>query len=102
MLSPGTKKRLSRIRRRALPAVREAFERGEISGKRADLLLCLPEGAQAAELDRILRAQEEQARRSTIAARVIKEYVEAGRHDLVMLQKDLRHALQVTLPEPRL
>jgi hypothetical protein len=96
MLSAGTRKRHSRIRRRALPQVREAFERGEISGKRADLLLYLPPAAQAAELERILRAREEQARRSQIAARVIKEYVRSGRRDLVTLQEDLRLALSAS------
>jgi len=49
-LSPGTRKRLSRIRRRAIPQVREAYENGQISAKRADLLLYLPAEQQAAEL----------------------------------------------------
>jgi hypothetical protein len=40
-VSPGQKKRLSRIRRRAIPAVRELYEKGLISAHRADDLLHL-------------------------------------------------------------
>ena len=93
MLSTGTRKRISRIRRRAIAEVQEAYQQGKISARRADQLLYLEPSRQLVELSRILAVQEETARRSRVAAMVIREYVQGGKHDLVALQKDLQLAL---------
>jgi ParB-like chromosome segregation protein Spo0J len=93
MPSAGTKKRLSRIRRRAAPEVQAAFEAGKISARKADTLLYLPEEQQRAELERILSQKEDAVRRSRIATAVIREYVQAGKRDLAGLRKDLQLAL---------
>jgi hypothetical protein len=93
MLSPGTKKRLSRIARRATPDVQKAFAEGRISARRADQLLYLEPAHQLALLGRLLSVQEDAQRRSKIATAVIREYVQAGRRDLVALKKDLQFAL---------
>ena len=93
MPSIGTRKRLVRITRRALPETREAFAQGRISARRADQLLYLPVQEQLAELNRILTSQEDAARRRRIAATVIRQYVHSGKRDLVALRKDLQLAL---------
>jgi ParB-like chromosome segregation protein Spo0J len=93
MLSLGTRKRLSRIKRRACPEVQAVFASGLISGRKADTLLYLPVEEQRATIARILAEREAVARRSRIATEIIRGYVEAGCRDLVMLQKDLRDAL---------
>lgn len=93
MLSTGQRKRISRIRRRSIPAVREAYESGQISARRADTLLYLPAEEQHHQLDRILAGQQEAARRSRLATAVIKTHIDAGRHDLVALREDLQLAL---------
>ena len=93
MLSPGTKKRLSRIRRRACGEVQEAFAAGKISARRADILLYLPPEKQRAELERILSVQEDVASRSKIAAEVIRRHLALGRCDLHALRQDLKTAL---------
>jgi ParB-like chromosome segregation protein Spo0J len=96
MLSKGTKKRLSRIRRRACAEVQEAFSAGQISARRADTLLYLESEEQRQELARILTEREVAVHRSRIAAEVIRVFVTAGRRDLVALQKHLRCALSRT------
>jgi len=68
MPSAGTKKRISRIRRRALPEIMAAYQSGKISARRAAQLLYLQPDQQRAELTRLLSIQEEAARRSRIAA----------------------------------
>jgi hypothetical protein len=96
MASSGTAKRLSRIRRRAIPEVREAFERGEISAKRADLLLYLPKAEQAAELTRRLSEANEREERHRLVAAAIKTYLKTldGRKvDLLELGGIIRAAL---------
>lgn len=96
MASPGQLKRISRIRRRAIPEVREAFERGEISAKRADLLLYLPQGEQAAELERRLSEAHEREARRRLVAESIRGYLDGlnGRRvDLNELAQRIRKAL---------
>jgi hypothetical protein len=93
MLSAGTKKRLSRIARRATPEVQAAYAAGKISARKADQLLYLPFDRQRAELERILHKQEEAQRRSRIAAEVIRRHLALGRRDLVALRQDLKTAL---------
>jgi hypothetical protein len=97
MLSAGQKKRLSRIARRAEPEVRAAFEAGRISARRADTLLYLEPAQQLAELHRLLSVQEARAQRARIAAEVIRQYVQAGKRDLVALREDLRTALSSSI-----
>jgi len=92
MLSVGTKKRLSRIRRRAIAEVQATFARGDISAKKADLLLYLEPAQQSVELQRLLSVREEAARRSRIAA-VIRRHVKGGNRDIVALRADLQLAL---------
>ncbi len=103
MASVGTTKRLSRIARRAIPAVREAFERGEISAKRADLLLYLPKAEQALELERRLseaHAREAQHRRVAAAIKSYLDGLNGQKVDLHRLGGVIRAALQhpVSLP----
>jgi hypothetical protein len=94
VISPGTKKRISRIRRRAEPEVQAAFEAGKISASRADQLLYLEPSRQLAELDRILAAQQNATQRSRIAAAVIREHLNRGAQpSLAALREDLRLAL---------
>jgi hypothetical protein len=93
MLSPDTKKRLSRIRRRATVEVQAAYTAGKISARKADQLLYLPEDRQRAELERILSDQEDIKRRRKIAVEVIRRHLALGRRDLVALQEDLNRAL---------
>jgi hypothetical protein len=93
MLSVGTKKRLSRIRRRAIAEVQATFARGDISAKKADLLLYLEPAQQSVELQRLLSVREEAARRSRIAAAVIRRHVKGGNRDIVALRADLQLAL---------
>jgi hypothetical protein len=93
MASVGTTKRISRIMRRAAPEVREAFESGQITARCADTLLYLEPEAQRRQLARLLAAQEDAARRSRIAAQVVRKHLLAGRRDLVSLRQDLRREL---------
>jgi hypothetical protein len=93
MLSEGTRKSLSRIRRRATPQVQEAYRSGKISARRAAQLLYLEPSQQLAELDRILATQEKIRHRSRIAAQVIKEHLGRKSKDLVALREDLTRAL---------
>jgi len=79
-----------------MPEVLAAFEQGKISAKRADLLLYLEPHQQLSELDRLLSAQEDVARRSRIAAAVIRNHINAGRPDLAALRQDLTIALSST------
>jgi hypothetical protein len=75
-MSPGQRKRLSRIARRASPAVREAFERGQISARRADTLLYLSPDEQVARLAELLSQQDIKARTYQRAASVIDAYLQ--------------------------
>jgi hypothetical protein len=57
--------RLNRIKKRALPIVREAYESGQITARRADILLYLPADQQAEELrSRLSEDHEHEARKS--------------------------------------
>ena len=85
--------RLNRIKRRGIPAIREAFESGRITARRADILLHMPLEEQAARLNEILGAQERVRLRSKIAAEVINKHLRSGRPDLQVLQTQLRQAL---------
>ena len=95
MPSLGTTKRISRIRRRAIPEVLEAYERGAISAKRADLLLYLPKAEQALELKRRLNEAYEREARPRLVADAIKSYLDGlngKRVDLVELAGIIRKA----------
>jgi hypothetical protein len=89
----GTTKRLSRIRRRATPEVRQAYEQGKISARRADRLLSLKPEAQRAELSRLLATKETADRRARLTAQIIREHIAGGRIDLETLQRSIREAL---------
>lgn len=96
MASPGTLKRISRIRRRATPAVRQAYENGEISAKRADLLLYLPASEQATQLEAQLEAARAREHKNKLAADAIRDYLNSlngGRVDLQELGQRIREAL---------
>jgi hypothetical protein len=95
---PGYTKlqRVSRIRRRAIPAVLDAFERGEISAKRADLLLHMNPREQALELERRLSQAHEREVRHRAVAGAIKRYLDDlgnQKVDLIELGKIIRQAL---------
>jgi hypothetical protein len=97
MASIGHLKRLSRIRRRAISAVREAFERGQISARRADTFLYLPPDEQAARLAELLSARDNKARVCLRAASVIEAYLRdsSKRIDLNELGGRIREALSL-------
>ena len=65
-----------RIERRALPEVLEAYRAGQITARRADILLHLPEVEQAAELERRLVLARERERKHRLVAGVIREYLD--------------------------
>jgi hypothetical protein len=95
---PGYTKlqRVSRIKRRAIPAVVAAFEAGKISAKRADLLLYLSKDEQAVELERRLALAHDVERKHRLVASVIKTYLDNlnGRSvDLHQLGGLIRQAL---------
>jgi hypothetical protein len=94
-VSPGQRKRMSRIRRRAIPSVREAWKSGLISARRADGLLYLPKRRQAKELAAILSARETRERVAHLAAATIEEYLEhnSGEVDLQKLGQKIRAAI---------
>ena len=85
--------RLNRINRRGSEAIREAYVNGNISAKRADLLIHMEPGQAETELAAILAKQAKIAYRSTIATEVIRSHLRAGRCDLPGLEVDLRAAL---------
>ena len=64
-----------------------------ITARRADALLYLDPQRQLAELNKILSAREEAARRSRIAAEILREYMKRGCRDLITLRQDLESAL---------
>jgi hypothetical protein len=95
---PGYTKlqRVSRIKRRALPAVVAAFEAGEISAKRADLLLHLPADQQTAELEHRLSEAKAREVRNRMAANTIRQYLDSlhgEKVDLSYLSGIIRQAL---------
>lgn len=96
MSSPGHIKRLSRIRRRAIPAVRQAYENGDISARMADTLLYLSPAKQAAELQRRLTETAERERKHRLVAEAIRKYLDelgTRKVDLLELAKAIREAL---------
>jgi hypothetical protein len=94
-LSVGTRKRLSRIRRRATKAVRQSYEKGLISARRADDLLYLPKRKQAKELAAILNERETRERVAHTAAETINSYLasNSGKVDLLELASRIRAAI---------
>lgn len=96
MPSAGQTKRISRIHRRAVPAVRQAYERGDISARMADTLLYLPVSEQALELERRLSAAHQCEARHRAAAQAIRGYLDSlnGRQvDLHQLSGIIRQEL---------
>ena len=87
------KTRKNRIFRRGSEALQEAYVNGNISAKRADLLIHMEPGQAEAELNAILAKQERIAYRSAVAAEVIKRHLATGQRNLAALQNDLRAAL---------
>jgi hypothetical protein len=99
MPSAGQTKRISRIRRRAIPAVREAYERGDISARKADTLLYLPAGEQQSEIGRLLDKAHRREEKNRLVAGVIRQYLDnLGKRkvDLIELSKLIKEALNVT------
>jgi hypothetical protein len=94
--SPGHRKRLERIGRRADPSVKNALQNGFISARKADELLYLPPEIQQQKISDLLAEQTELARRGKLAVRVIKAHIDAGRHDLAGLGKDLLRELSTS------
>jgi hypothetical protein len=94
-ISPGQRKRISRIKRRAIPAVREAYENGLISARKADDLLYLPKREQAKELAAILSERETRERTAHLAAEAINSYLasNSGKVDLLELGQKIRGAI---------
>jgi hypothetical protein len=87
------KTRRNRIFRRGSEAIRSAYVNGNISARRADILLHMEPVRAETELAAILASQAKVAARSAVAARVIREHLSAGRRDLIRLEADLRSAL---------
>lgn len=93
MSSTTRDKRLRKVQRRAIPEV-AALQRGQISARRADILLYLPPAQQLAELSRRLQATEERTRKARLAAQVIAGYLDTARQiDLEELRCRLGAAL---------
>jgi len=94
-LSTGTRKRISRIRRRAIPEVLAAYEAGQISAKRADLLLYLPSRQQRKQLTTLLDSVSNKERRCRMAAEVIEQYLanREGPIDLQAVAGEIRAAV---------
>jgi hypothetical protein len=76
-VSPGQQKRLGRIKRRACRQVREAFERGDITARRADILLYLPPAEQKRELEKWLAVRADKKQVYARAAETIRSYLES-------------------------
>src|SRR5215469_974200 len=93
MSSLGTRKRISRISRRAIPEVAEAYRQGRISARRADSLLYLNPIEQREKISSMLSEQNASVRREKIAASILRKHLAEGRRDLVALREDLRIAL---------
>jgi hypothetical protein len=96
--SKGHLKRLSRIRRRAIPAVCDAYENGLISARRADTLLYLAKSEQARQLAALLDERENRNRTALLAAEAIDTYLQERAEqsvDLVELSGCIRKALGV-------
>jgi hypothetical protein len=93
-LSPGTRKRLRRVERRATPAVKTALANGQISPRRADTLLYLEPAQQQEELEKILVARTQATGRAKRAAEILQVHLVSGTRDLVKLRIDLREALR--------
>ena len=87
------KTRENRIFRRGSEAIRQAFEEGRITARRADILIHSDPIEAEVELAAILTKQERVARRSKVAAEVIRSHLQAGHRDLARLATDLRLAL---------
>jgi hypothetical protein len=94
-ISPGQKKRISRIKRRAVLEVRQAFERGDISARRADELLYLDPTSQRKELAAILADRETRERTAHVAAETINTHLAShpGKVDLTELGQKIRAAI---------
>ncbi|PYK18092.1 MAG: hypothetical protein DME55_07685 [Verrucomicrobia bacterium] len=73
-------------------AVREAYEKGLISAKRADLLLYLSADEQAKELATILADRETRERTAHLAAETINAYLasHSDKVDLLELGRQIR------------
>ena len=87
------KTRKNRIFRRGSEALQEAYVNGNISARKADVLLHLPAEESAKALAAILDKQAKIVARSAVATEVIRKHLLLGRRDLVMLEADLRLAL---------
>jgi hypothetical protein len=96
MPSRTTRQQLVRIRRRALPAVREAYERGDISASCAGQLLYLPPAQQSAELERRLSEARTREARHQLVATTIRGYLDGLRGKKVNLV-ELSEAIQKAL-----
>jgi hypothetical protein len=93
-MSPGHKKRLSRIARRGTPQIKAAFEAGKLSARICDTLLYLAPAEQTRELTRRLRAQDEAEHRSRLAAETIRQYLDScSKVDLMELGRQIRAAI---------
>lgn len=87
------KTRRNRIFRRGSEALQKAYVNGNISARKADVLLHLPAEESAKALAAILDKQAKIVARSAVATEVIRKHLLLGRRDLVMLEADLRLAL---------
>jgi hypothetical protein len=99
-ISAAQRKRISRITRRAIPAVREAYESGLISARRADCLLYLPKAKQARQLAALLQERGRRERSAKLAAEAINSYLrERGARsvDLMELQPAIRQRLAAAM-----
>ena len=77
MPSVGHIKRVSRIGRRAIPEVRQAYEAGLISARRADVLLYMSPKRQAAALNALLTERQRRESQSRLVAITVETYLKA-------------------------
>jgi hypothetical protein len=76
--------------------VRQAYENGEISAKRADLLLYLPAGEQTAQLEAQLEQARTREHKNRLVAEIIRSYLDGlgtRKVDLHELEQRIREAL---------
>jgi hypothetical protein len=104
MPSPGTQQRIRRIKARATPAIRDVFEAGQISARRADIFLHMPHAEAEARLAALLAARDTKAHAYQKAASVIEDYLreQRSRIDLHELGTQIRSALGAQNPQKKL
>jgi hypothetical protein len=92
-----TTKRHRRIERRASAEVLEAYRAGQITARRADILLYLPAAEQVAELERRLSEARQREESHRTVAMTIRQYLDDlgnRKVDLIELSKLIKEGMK--------